>query len=139
MPAKKTVKKVVAKKKVAKKKVSAPVKKATTPTTKKTAKKVSKKTAPKKDSHKTCSVACDAPEAFWVNNGPILHSLEDLLEALKTMTDEQYEYHTKRGENDFANWIQYCIKDTGCATSLRRVKTKSGALRVLVSRCSSVK
>ncbi len=134
MPAKKVTKKVAAKK--APKKV-----------VKKVAKKVAKKAAPKKATKKAapkkkvacnvCSATCEASEAFWVHNGPILHTLDDLLRAFKVMSDEQYKHHTTRGDgNDFANWVQFSLKDAGCAANLRKAKTKGGAVKVLTSKCN---
>lgn len=74
--------------------------------------------------------------AFWVNNGPVLHSVNDLIKALKKeITDEQFYYHTKRNKNDFAIWIKECLCDNNCATRIKRVRSKEGMLRVL-SKCS---
>jgi len=115
--AKKVVRKAASKKKVAKRAV----------------RKAVKKTSKKKCS---CSIPCPPEEAFWVNNGPVLHSIQDLLDALKNMSDEQFEHHTKRGKNDFANWIKECLCDSACATSFKRVRTRVGAVRVLSNKCS---
>jgi len=105
------------------------------------AKSVAKKTiVPKKVMCKTktqytCSKKCQSTDAFWVNNGPVVDSLNGLLDALKSMSDEQYAYHTKREGNDFANWISDCLGDVVCAQDLKKVKTRTGAIRVLSSRC----
>lgn len=78
-----------------------------------------------------CKKACTDNQAFWVNNGPIVHSLKDLVQALKTMSDEQYAYHTKRDGNDFARWVQDCLADKECAKKLIQARTRVGAARVL--------
>ena len=136
---KKAPKKKSATKKVVKKNAKKTTKKVAKKAVKKTTKKVAKKATFKRVSCSSCTVTCDPSEAFWVNDGPILYSLKDLLEALESMTDEQYAHHAKQGENDFAKWVQHCIKDAGCATSLRRVKTRSGAVKILVSKCNPKK
>ena len=132
MPAKKTTKKKVAKKPV-KKVVRKAVAKKKAPAKKRVRKAVAKKTTKKSCG---CKTTCTTEEAFWVNNGPVLHSLQDLLSALHDMTDEQFEYHTKQGRNDFANWIKECLCDGACATSVKRVRTRVGAVRVLSNKCS---
>lgn len=103
---------------------------------------VAKKVAPKKKvnnvTSKTecaCIKKCQPSQAFWVNNGPVLKSVDELLKALKEMSDEQYAYHTKRDGNDFANWIQDCFGDVQCAKSLKNAKTRVGAVRILSGKC----
>lgn len=84
----------------------------------------------------SCSKQCQTAQAFWVNNGPILTSVEDLLKALKEMSDEQYAYHTKRDGNDFVNWIRDCLHDAQCAKDLKNAKTRVGAIRILSGKCA---
>jgi hypothetical protein len=122
---KKTTKKVV-RKTVAKKK-----------TTTKAVKKAVQK-APRTTKKKGCSCkkTCEAHEAFWVNNGPVVNSLGGLKTALKDMSDEQYAHHTKRGKNDFANWIEACLCDKSCASRVRKARSRPGAVRALAQKCS---
>ncbi len=133
MTTKKTTKKRTTKK-VAKKATKKNVAKKTT---KKQIKRIAKKTVRKVVKKKTtCKKRCKPSHAFWVNNGPIIHSVNGLIKALKNeITDEQFDYHTKRDGNDFANWIKDCLCDSGCASRLKRVRSKDGMLRVL-SKCS---
>jgi acyl-homoserine lactone acylase PvdQ len=108
-------------------------------TTKKaSAKKAVKKTAKKTKTNKSCSckAKCTSKQAFWVNNGPVVHSVQELLEALKDISDEQYAYHTKREGNDFATWVKDCLKDDAAATSLKKVRSRAGAVRVLSEKCA---
>ena len=130
--------------------------------TKKVAKKVAKK-APAKSAKKTaskkvvakksvkkavrssavgknvcvCKKTCKASHAFWVNNGPVVRSLEELLDALKAMSDEQYAHHTQRGDgNDFVTWIRDCLQDEESAQSIVNARTRVGTVRILIKRCS---
>ena len=115
MPQKKTTTKKttpgVAKKATAKKVVA-----------KKAVKKTTKKVAPKAEC--VCSKKCTPAQAFWVNNGPVVKSLEDLVKALKGMQMMQYAYHTKRDGNDFAKWIHDCLGDKCMATRLKKARTR---------------
>lgn len=125
MPAKKQT----AKKAVAKKSTKKAVAKKKTPAKKTTKKSVASNAC-------GCKKRCDAEQAFWVNNGPVVHSLEDLLQAVREMSDEQFAYHTKRNGNDFANWVRDCLADRTNATKLRKARTRVGAVRILTSACS---
>ncbi len=114
-------------KKVVQKKVTvSPAKKAIA---KKVVKSVKKPTC-------SCEVQCAATHAFWVNNGPVVNSLDGLLRAFKEMSDEQYVYHTKRDGNDFAKWVKECLKDAEVATGLKLVKSRDGAIRFLSKKCT---
>jgi hypothetical protein len=93
-------------------------------------KKVRKSTS-KKSGTKMATVSPD--KCFWVNNGPICKNLPDLYNAAKTMSDEQFAYHTKRNGNDFANWVRDVIGDSLCAVKIAKVKTRAGMLRALSS------
>jgi hypothetical protein len=70
----------------------------------------------------------EAPEEsyFWVFNGPILRSIQDLGDALGDMTKEQFEYHTKRNGNDFAAWIKNVFNQDELAKKIARLKSKRG-------------
>ncbi len=69
-------------------------------------------------------------ECFWVNHGPVCKTVAELQAAIKTMSDAQYAYHTRRGSNDFATWMQDVMKHPQCAAKLARVRTQSGAVKV---------
>ena len=45
-------------------------------------------------------------QVFFVHDGPVLSTLEDLSRALLDMSEEQFAYHTKRNGNDFARWVR---------------------------------
>ncbi|MDR3559452.1 MAG: hypothetical protein P4L62_01325 [Candidatus Pacebacteria bacterium] len=68
---------------------------------------------------------------FWVNNGPVLKNLHDLANALETMSDEQYDYHTLRDGNDFARWTEGVLGDKDLAKKIARAKNCSAAAAVL--------
>ena len=71
-------------------------------------------------------------KCFWVNHGPVLKNLRELRDALATsISDEQFAFHASAGKNDFAAWIDDVLGDAKCATSLRRARTKSAALRAV--------
>ena len=100
------------------------------------AKKAVKKAAPKKSS-KVCSChkTCRAEESFWVNYGPVVDSIAALRDAVRTMSDEQFAYHTQRGTNDFAAWVEYSLKNKKVAGLVAKAKTRKAAVQALSTCC----
>jgi hypothetical protein len=79
-----------------------------------------------------------APQAqcFWVYNGPVVDSLPHLIDALKAMTKEQYDYHAMGEHNDFATWVRDVFGCDECAAKLERVRSKAGAIQALKALCA---
>jgi hypothetical protein len=75
-------------------------------------------------------VIMDAPEdqLFFVVNGPALHNLNDLINALEEMSGEQFDYHTKRNGNDFANWVRNTLGEKVLAVRIERIKNKESMI-----------
>ena len=117
-------KKAVVKKSVAKNSVSIPVKNIATK--KVTAKKTVKVSAGKK------LIAASNYNSFWMNDGQILNTLVALRDALKKMDTAVYKYHTASSRHDFANWVEDVLKDSNCATALRKNKTPKAAHTTVV-------
>lgn len=44
-------------------------------------------------------------KVFWVSDGRILKNLSEMINALNTMSDETYKFHTSGEKNDFADWV----------------------------------
>lgn len=87
--------------------------------------------APVKKTKKAGAVKEASPaQCFWVNHGPVCKTTAELQAAIKTMSDAQYAYHTKRDGNDFAIWMRDVMRHPACATKLQRVRTRSGAVKV---------
>ena len=87
----------------------------------------------KGSAQKTSPRRKEAPsdKCFWINHGPIVKNLKELAGALRTMSDEQFDYHTKRAGNDFAKWVSEVLGERACATMLARSKTRSSAMKAL--------
>lgn len=76
-----------------------------------------------------CKVAGQV--AFWINNGPVVASLGELLESIKNMSEHQFNFHTQRAGNDFANWIKHIIKDGMLARKILNAKSREKTIRIL--------
>lgn len=113
-----------------------PSKKTSTKTKKKApAKKVTKKPAAKRASSKKTPkktikrktkknpVVAEGYTAFWVNNGPVLEHLQDLMNALADMDETTFRHHAEGEQNDFTVWVNDVLCDEECAKALSKVKT----------------
>jgi iron uptake system EfeUOB component EfeO/EfeM len=123
MATKKTTTKKVAPKKTVKSTVAkkAPKKSVTKSVRKKTPTSVSRKSAKKK--------------CFWVYNGPVVDSVPHLVEALEHMSNEQYAYHARGEQNDFAVWLSDVFGCEMCATGVARARSKKGVIQALKKMC----
>lgn len=82
-----------------------------------------------------CVSTCAPEQAFWVNQGPVVDSIARLKDALQSMTEEQFAYHTLREGNDFARWVRECLDDAERAARLERATTKAAAVKALNGVC----
>ena len=77
-------------------------------------------------------ISAPPEKSFWVHNGPVVKSLKELKDALeKDINDEQFKYHATKEKSDFASWISLVLNDKKCANSLKRVRTRKTAIRVI--------
>lgn len=133
MSSKKAVTKVT--KKAVKKSVKQTVKKAVAKKAapkKSTSKKTPTSAAKKKSKTEKKLVAAKGQQCFWVNEGPILKDLIELQTALETMSDAIFAHHVTRERNDFAEWVEYVLKDAETAAALRKSKKPVTAHKVIV-------
>ena len=66
----------------------------------------------------------DPKEYFYIMNGEVLKDLHELLDSLKKIDDASFLHHVNDAKNDFAEWISQCIKETGLADEIRKLKSK---------------
>jgi len=72
----------------------------------------------------------DESKFFYVCDGQILKSVEDLAGSLKhDMSDEVFNSHCNAEKNDFANWITEVIGDKKLSKNISRIKTRKGMLK----------
>lgn len=117
---KKTAKKAPAKKAPAKKK-AAPAKKA-----------AAKKSPAKKSAGKKTLIKARGPACFWTRDGLILENLITLRQALKAMSEDEFNFHVTKDRNDFADWVEQVLGDADCAAALRKSRKPNSAATVVV-------
>lgn len=72
--------------------------------------------------------------AFFSRDGRVIHSLNELSEALPDISDDNYLYHANHGNNDFSNWIRDVFGDKKLANDMRRLKRKGTAAKKVAER-----
>ena len=60
----------------------------------------------------------------------VLHTLDDLSEAINLIDPETFQKHVNEEKNDFANWVQHVFGEVELAEQLRKFPTP---LRMMVS------
>ena len=84
-----------------------------------------------------CNVSPE--QCFWVNNGPILKNVEELANALESISEDIYSYHANNDKNDFSKWIGDVIGDQKLANELLSSKSRESALKKVKNRLNSLK
>ena len=71
----------------------------------------------------------DVPQekAFWCCDDRILRNIRELGEALASMTDETFAYHSDAEKSDFGNWVNDVIGDAKLARDLAKSSSKAQA------------
>ena len=65
------------------------------------------------------------------NHGKTFRSLKELKENIDSISEEDFQFHMKNGNNDFAEWIKYVFNEEKLAASIKKIKTKKGFVKKL--------
>ncbi len=78
----------------------------------------------------------DVPQekAFWCCDNRILKNINELGEALTSMTDETFAYHSNAEKSDFSNWVNDVIGDVKLARDLAKSSSRAQAARRVAER-----
>lgn len=71
---------------------------------------------------------------FWCNDGRLLRDIKDLKEALATMSDQTFAYHSNNIKKDFSNWVRDIVGDYNLARDLEMVSNREEAARIAEAR-----
>ncbi len=63
-------------------------------------------------------------KVFWLHGGKSIKNILELRRELKTISNEIFAHYVNSEKNDFANWIQHCVKDEQLAILVRSTKNK---------------
>ncbi len=81
----------------------------------------------------------DVENAFFLNDGRILYSVEQLLNSLNDMSDETFKHHVNKEKNDFRNWIVDIIGDKRLGKDIAKSKSKNAIKRKISIRIRQLK
>ena len=83
----------------------------------------------------------EVPEAyvFYLNDGRILRNMENLRDALNSMSDDLFAYHANTEKNDFYNWVRDIINDEKLAKDLLRARNRIQTFRAVSRRAAFLK
>ncbi len=87
----------------------------------------------KQDAQKFLSMVPEG-HVFWCHDGRVLKNMNELAEALSTMADETFAYHSNVGEKDFSKWVRDVIGDEKLAKDLENALDRNQAARIVTSR-----
>lgn len=93
----------------------------------------------KKPDAKKILSAVQPDRAFWVNNGPIIKSLEEFAASVGKLKPEQFMHHVNRQKNDFARWISEVVGDSILAQRIRVLKTGEAMAKAARQRMDALK
>ncbi len=81
-------------------------------------------------------ILANVPEeyVFRVHDDGILRNLKELAEALNTLSDEIFSYHSNSEKKDFSNWVRDIIGDKRLAKELDGAATRYQAARAVQKR-----
>ncbi len=68
---------------------------------------------------------------FYLANGVVIKSVQQLSDALKTMDEQLYEKHVSTKKNDFSTWIQDVLKHPELAQKMAQARTRKEMADVL--------
>ena len=66
---------------------------------------------------------------FLCQDGRVLRDMKELAEALTTMTDETFAYHSNAEKKDFSNWVKDIIGDEKLAKDLEKATSRTQAAK----------
>jgi hypothetical protein len=78
-------------------------------------------------------------KVFWCHDGGVVKNLDELVAALRAMSDETFRYHAAVDNNDFSNWVRDVIGDRTLANQLQKAMTQATAARKVETRLGWLK
>lgn len=70
-------------------------------------------------------------DRFYLSNGDECGSLNELLRKLKVIDDECFSHHVGEDKNDFANWVEFCVKDKVLGKKIRKLNDRAEIIAVI--------
>ena len=72
---------------------------------------------------------------FLCNDGNIFRDLKELKDALATMSDQTFRYHSNEVKKDFSKWVRDVVGDEYLAVNLETAPDREQAAKIVEERC----
>ena len=70
-------------------------------------------------------------EKAFVHKGKKIHSLNDLISEIKSMSNSEFSHYVGPMHNYFADWIMHVMKNKELAKAVKKSKSKKNTLKLL--------
>jgi hypothetical protein len=68
---------------------------------------------------------------FYANDGQILKNLAEVPAAIKLMNADTFYHHVNSERNDFANWVEDCMKAKRVGSAIRKATTRNALANIV--------
>lgn len=75
---------------------------------------------------------------FRCCDGRVFRNMQELRDALSTMTDESFACHSNNVKSDFSNWVRDTIGDEKLARDLGKASSRAVAAGYVAARIASL-
>ena len=75
---------------------------------------------------------------FWINNGPIIMNIYELVTALQNIDAKTFYYHVNKDKNDFSEWIKGTLNDNKLAEDLLKTRNQKKTIKKIKKRISYI-
>lgn len=65
-----------------------------------------------------------ADKTFYLNNGSTFSTLKAFSKTLQTLDEETFNFHVNEEKNDFANWIEFALKEEKLGQEVQLLTSK---------------
>ena len=88
------------------------------------------------ETEKLVSVLKDVKQenCFWVNNGPIVRNIYELVSALQNMDNKTFAYHVNKDKNDFSAWVGGVLKADKLSEDLLKTTNRRKSIKKIKKR-----
>jgi hypothetical protein len=75
---------------------------------------------------------------FWCCDGHVMKNMQELGDALNSMTEETFAYHANTEKNDFVKWVRDIIGDEKLAKNLEKAESRAQAAKQAAGRVATL-
>jgi hypothetical protein len=78
-------------------------------------------------------------EYFYLHDGSVIKSFEELPKKLKEINEDLFRYHVNPQTNDFANWIRFLSDDLDFIARVQKILNREEFIKAVEQEISNVK